>query len=118
MPAAAERQSAVVPEVTPSAAVEIEVPSHAEPAPAVAAKVPATAERVIEIEPPSPETRATPSALQIVLPPDLELVETNPDNLRVAASRVEPPPPPRPPRVRPPLPPVSDEPLIQVDTRK
>jgi ribonuclease E len=74
---------------------------------------------VIEIAPPPPKTHVTPSALEpIVLPPDLELVETNPDNLRAAASRVEPLPPPRPPRVRPPLPPVSDEPLIQVDTRK
>ncbi len=119
MPAAAEWQSATAPEVAPSAAVEIEVPSHAKPAPAVAAEVPAAAERVIEIEPPSPKTRVTPSALEpIVLPPDLELVETNPDNLHIAASRVEPPPPPRPPRVRPPLPPISDEPLIQVDTRK
>lgn len=118
VPAATEWRPAIAPEVAPSAAIEIEVPSH-KPAPAAAAEVPAAAERVIEIEPPSPKTRGTPVApAPIVLPPDLELVETNPDNLRIAASRVEPPPLPRPPRVRPPLPPTSDEPLIQVDTRK
>jgi ribonuclease E len=54
----------------------------------------------------------------IVLPSDLEQVETDAEKLRIAASKIEPPPPPRPPRVRPPLPPVSSEPLEQVETRK
>jgi ribonuclease E len=54
----------------------------------------------------------------IALPADLMLVETDAGKLRAAASKVEPPAPPRPPRVRPPLPPVSNEPLAQVETRK
>ena len=54
----------------------------------------------------------------IVLPSDLSQVETDPEKLRIAASKIEPPPPPRPPRVRPPLPPISNEPLVQVETRK
>ena len=75
--------------------------------------------RVIDPVLPFPTMQATPVALEpIVLPPDLELIETHPDKLRTAARKVEPPQPPPAPRVRPPLPPISDEPLVQVDTRK
>ncbi len=99
-------------------AAAVEAIRHVEPASTVidAATV---AGRVIEAVLPSPAIRATPVALEpIVLPPDLELIETHPDKLRTAASKAEPPLPPPPSRTRPPLPPVSDEPLIQIDTRK
>jgi ribonuclease E len=54
----------------------------------------------------------------IVLPSDLQQVETDAEKLRLAASKIEPSAPPRTPRVRPPLPPISNEPLVQVETRK
>jgi ribonuclease E len=74
-------------------------------------------ERVVEA--PAVVAPAMPVALEpIVLPSDLSQVETDPEKMRIAASKIEPPPPPRPPRVRPPLPPISNEPLIQVETRK
>ena len=80
------------------------------------------AERVVEHVPaaePVVVAPALPVAREpIVLPSDLEQVETDAEKLRIAASKVEPPPPPRPPRVRPPLPPISNEPLEQVETRK
>jgi ribonuclease E len=77
---------------------------------------PAPFERVVEISVPVAEVRVTPAP--IALPADLELVETNPEKLRTAATRVEPPAPPRPPRVRPMPVPVVNEPLEQVETRK
>jgi ribonuclease E len=86
---------------------------QAEPAPMV--------ERVVEHVPVAPAVvaPAVPVAREpIVLPSDLEQVETDAEKLQVAASKVEPPAPPRPPRVRPPLPPLSNEPLEQVETRK
>ena len=54
----------------------------------------------------------------IQLPPGLVQIETDSEKVREAASRVEPEPPPRPPRVRPPLAAISDEPLVQIETRK
>jgi ribonuclease E len=54
----------------------------------------------------------------VVLPSDLDLVETSADKLRIAAGNVEPPQPPRPPRVRPPIAPVTEEPLVQIETGK
>ena len=88
------------------------------PAPAaIAAALPA--ERVIEPVLPSPAIRSTPVALEpILLPPDLELIETDPEKLLIAVNKPEPPQQPRPPHVRPPSPPVSDEPLVQIETRK
>ena len=72
---------------------------------------------------PAPEHRHVPAVASqpaafeaVALPPNLELVETRPDKLRIAASNVEPPQPPRPPRVRPPLAPVIEEPLVQIET--
>jgi hypothetical protein len=53
-----------------------------------------------------------------VLPSDLEQVETSGDKLRMAASRIEAPPPARAPRVRPPITAISNDPLEQVETRK
>jgi ribonuclease E len=79
------------------------------------------AERVVEHVPAAPVVvaPAIPVAREpIVLPSDLEQVETDAEKLRVAASKIELPPPPRTPRVRPPLPPISNEPLVQVETRK
>ena len=105
---------------TPQAAPVEATRRHVEPEPEAITAVPA-AERIIEpvLPPPTPAIQATSVALEpITLPPGLELIETNPDKLRIAASKVEPPQPPRPPRVRPPLPPISDEPLVLVETRK
>ena len=81
------------------------------------------AERVIEqVEDAIPQVISAPAvprtADPIVLPPGLSQVETDAEKMRIAASRVAPPPPPRPPRVRPPLPPMSTGPLIQVETSK
>ena len=79
------------------------------------------AERVVEHVPAAPVVVAPAVPVvraPVVLPPDLSQVETNSEKLNVAASKVEPSAPPRPPRVRPPLPPVSSEPLAQVETRK
>jgi len=73
-------------------------------------------EKVVEITPPA-IIAARPVAFEpIELPPDLELIETDPAKLRAVES--EPAPPPRPPRVRPQLPPVSNEPLVQIETGK
>ena len=118
-PAATELRPAAAPEATLPAAAEIEVPSHVERAPAVTAAAPAPAERVIVPAVPAPTVQVTPAALQpIVLPPELVLIETNPEKVRIVASRAEPPQPPRPPRVRPPLPPITEEPLVQVETQR
>jgi ribonuclease E len=73
-------------------------------------------EKVVELRPSAPAP-VSPRPAPIVLPPDLSQVETDPAKLHLAA-RDEPPPPPRPPRVRPMPPPVSNEPLAQVETRK
>ena len=70
-------------------------------------------------ETPPPVARPAPVAIEpIVMPPDLVLIETDPEKARVAASHAEPPAPPRPPRVRPALAPVSEEPLEQIETHK
>ncbi|MBI4190703.1 MAG: Rne/Rng family ribonuclease [Betaproteobacteria bacterium] len=103
---------------TPQVVAPVEEIRDSEPAAIAVAPV---AERVIEpaLPSPTPTIRATSAALEpITLPPGFELIETNPDKLRIAASKVEPPQPPRPPRVRPPLPPVGDEPLVQIETHK
>ena len=100
---------------------ETPAPVEQEPAaaPAYAAPPAYTEERVIEAPRPMGGIPSAPVALEpIVLPEGLEQVETDPEKVRIAASRVEPPQPPRPPRVRAPLPPISNEPLIQVETRK
>jgi len=132
-PAATELRPAAPPVAKPPAVSDIEVPSPVERAPAATAvaptpveresaaiaAAPTPAERVIEPEVPALTIPATSAVLQpIVLPPELELIETNPEKVRIVASRAEPPQPPRPPRTRPPLPPVSDEPLVQVETQR
>ncbi len=68
--------------------------------------------------PPEPQyTRPEPVATTpIQLPPDLQLVETNPEKLRSAVTKVQ--APPRPPRVRTAPSPVSNEPLQKIETRK
>jgi ribonuclease E len=118
-PTATESRPAAAPETMRPAAAEIAVTSHVERVPVVTAAAPAPAERVIEPASPAPTMQVTPVALQpIVLPPELVLIETNPEKVRLVASKTEPPQPPRPPRVRPPLPPTSDEPLVQVETQR
>lgn len=77
------------------------------------------AEKVVEITPPPATVPVGPAAIEpIELPPGLELVETDPAKVRAAASAFDSPPPPRPPRVRPAPPPVSNDPLEQVETAK
>lgn len=113
-----------MPQDAPIAAVAEEV-RHAEPEerPAQpAAVVEPVAERVIEhaVAAPTVSTPPAPPAVSepIVLPPGLSQVETDAEKVRIAANMVDPAPPPRPPRVRPPLQPISSEPLAQVETRK
>ena len=60
---------------------------------------------------------AAPSPLPIVLPPDLQLIETDPLKKR-AELNVDAPRQQRPTRVRPPRPPIVEEPLQQVETQK
>lgn len=116
-PAVIEMRPAAAPETMRPAATEIEVPRYTEPV--VITPAPAPAERAIEPVVPAPAVQAAPVALQpIVLPPELELVETNPEKVRVVASKPEPAQAPRPPRVRPSPPPVSEEPLVQVETQR
>jgi len=57
--------------------------------------------------------------LKIEWPADLVQVESNPDKIRAAEEpQVEEEPAPRPKRVRPVTPPVSEEPLIQIETQR
>jgi ribonuclease E len=111
--AAAVTPTIEAPRVTPVAEIRDSGPAATATAP--------VAERVIEpvLPSPTPTIRAPSVPLEpLTLPPGLELIETSPDKLRSAASKAEPPPPPRPPRVRPPLQPISNEPLVLVETRK
>jgi ribonuclease E len=74
-------------------------------------------EDMVEYAPTQPPS--TPIARDpIVLPSDLIQIETDAEKLRVASGRLAAPQPPRPPRVRPPLPPISNEPLVQIETQK
>jgi ribonuclease E len=99
-------------DASPTALVE-EIRSF-EPAPIANVAAP-VAEPVLEHRH-VPAIASPPAVFEpVVLPSDLELVETSPDKLRIAASNVE---PPRPPRVRPPLAPVTEEPLVQIETGK
>jgi hypothetical protein len=54
----------------------------------------------------------------LVFSSDLVQIETDPAKAAAARSEPETPSAPRPPRVRPRLPPVADEPLVQIETRK
>ncbi|MDB5810396.1 MAG: Rne/Rng family ribonuclease [Betaproteobacteria bacterium] len=103
---------AAAPYEPPQPAIVEEVAARHEPQPAP------VVERVIErVE--AVTAPAVPVAREpIVLPSDLEQIETSAEKLSVASGRVEPPPPPRAPRVRTPLSSVSNEPLQQVETRK
>jgi ribonuclease E len=91
-----------------------------ETAPVAAVRTDEPAERASE--PVAAVPQSLPPAPQPAAPmtfsPDLVQIETDPRKARISESTVEPPAPPRPPRVRPPLPQVSDEPLLQVETRK
>jgi len=111
--------AAPVPDFRPQEAAAPRVETMA-PVSEVQAFVPSESlAREERIETPPPVVRPAPPAFEpIVMPPDLVLIETDPEKARVAASHVEPPAPPRPPRVRPALAPVTEEPLEQVETRK
>ena len=64
----------------------------------------------------SVETESVLAKLKLDWPGDLVQIETDPQKVRpVEAEEAE---APRPPRVRRPAPPISNEPLIQVETRK
>jgi hypothetical protein len=56
--------------------------------------------------------------LKLELPSDLVQIETDPQKITAAAARPQPESPPAAPRVRPAPPPVSTEPLVQVETRQ
>ena len=71
-----------------------------------------------ELTLPASPTGAAP-ALKLEWPPDLIQIETDPEKLKAAIARApQEQPVPHQKRERPPLPPVSDELLIQVETRK
>jgi ribonuclease E len=78
----------------------------------------ASEERVVEFTPPlqvvAPVAPVAPQPL--VLPDGLDQIETDTEKLHRAASKVADAAPPRPPRVRPALPVISNEPLVQVET--
>lgn len=120
-PTVPELQPVTLPETAIVAATPAEFESPVEPAPAPIAHSPApeVPTPVVEVVAPAAEVFTAPPPLEaIVLPSDLEQVETDANKLRIAGSMIEPLPTPRQRRVLPPLPPVSDEPLVQVETRK
>ena len=106
------------------ASTEPSVPADAaaalpEPRPA------ADAEYVREIVAPEPAAsgepirETAPVALQLDWSSGLTQIETDPEKHKAAAAKTaEEPPAPRVKRVRPALPPVSNEPLVQVETRE
>jgi ribonuclease E len=101
-------------EEAPAPVVEAQEPHQsAVAAPEEVAQPAATAgERVRE------EAATLPFPLQLDWSTDLIQVETNPEKYRLAQTRTQQEQPaPRVKRVRPPLPPLSDAPLIQVETR-
>ncbi|RZI40175.1 Rne/Rng family ribonuclease [Herbaspirillum sp. HC18] len=111
-----------VPEVVaePVAAVPAIEPEPAPPAPAVVAPAPAPAAPapaagIIVAPAPMPLDQLR----DVLAAAGLTLAVTDPEKLRVAqeaAARIV--PMPRVPRLRKPLPPVSNEPLVQVETRR
>ena len=95
-----------------AAPVITETPVAATPYTSVASE-----ERGGEFTPPQVVALVAPVAPQpLVLPDGLDQIETDTEKLHSAASKVAPPAPPRPPRVRPALPVISNEPLVQVET--
>jgi hypothetical protein len=79
----------------------------------------ASEERVVEFTPPPPQVVAPVAQVApqpLVLPDGLDQIETDTKKLHHAASKVAAAAPPRPPRVRPALPVISNEPLVQVET--
>jgi uncharacterized protein (DUF58 family) len=75
----------------------------------------ASEERVVEFTPPL-QVVAPVAPQPLVLPDGLDQIETDTEKLHRAASKVADAAPPRPPRVRPALPVISNEPLMQVET--
>ena len=129
VPAAMAETGSVEIETAPTPVIHSAVADHVIASPALEASTVETAvqpepaaieaEKVVEIAPPVKSVPVVPVAIErIELPPDLELVETDPAKLRMATIELETSAPPRPPRVRPPLPPISNEPLEQVETAK
>jgi len=107
----------------------VEEPSRAEEPMPVAALTDASfeSERVREFSPPEPSAPAPSAApgyepvAPVVMswPSDLQQVESDPQKVREAQSEpVEAAAQPRPKRVRQPLPPVSEEPLVQIETAR
>lgn len=72
-----------------------------------------------ETPPVAPPSETSPLPLQFDWSSDLIQIETHPDKYKAALARsAETPPPIRVRRERPKLPPMNDEPLVQVETRK
>lgn len=71
----------------------------------------------IVVQTPPPVVATAPAYVPSVHS-DLVQIETAPDKLATAQQIEEPALAPRPPRVRPPLPPVSNEPLEQIETKQ
>jgi ribonuclease E len=105
-------------ETSPAAPPKVlreEIPAIETPPPTVAG------EYVREIIVPEPVTskETAPAALQLDWSSGLTQIETDPGKLQAALVKArEEQPVPRAKRVRPPLPPVSEEPLVQVETQQ
>ncbi len=94
---------------------ELEPKVWEEPLPSAAPAPPAVPEDTLYREPPTVSHAIAPAPVD--LPSDLQQVESNPDKIRaVGQEESEEEPSARPKRVRPTMPPVTEEPLVQVET--
>ena len=104
---------------TTAAAVSVgEEPRKPEPAPVLEAQ--RTTEEIVREAPPVESVPATKPILEFDWQSDLTQIETDREKLKAAQSRAQEEPAPLPPRKRErrPLPPISDEPLVQVETNR
>lgn len=105
-------------EELPVAVSEPVVEAQEQPQPVATALIEAAQPPAANEERVRDETVTLPFPLQLDWSTDLIQVETNPEKYRLAQTNAQQEQPaPRVKRVRPPLPPLSDAPLIQVETR-